>query len=328
MTPALRDPRNGEDDEIATSTTTTSTSISTSTTSSHSRSRTSTGTGTGTISKQRTRSSPKSCNAAVGMNIADLANAELSELLERCNLHSSDDNIDIIYRESFPMACRSLLHELDGNRNCVDCNTARDPEWAAISYGALVCIQCSGRHRSLGVAVSQVRSVSMDHWTHQEIILMLEGGNAQLSGFFARHALTKSEFEIEAQKKAKVKVKAKQQQEQQNGTATATATAAAARRQKSLTADNVTSLRYKTKAALFYKNHLEAHVGRLLKDPTTKPYKGRSRSSRSSGGSSSSSSPSSSSSSTTTSSASSSPTRRNNDSVVVTRSKSCIDVRR
>jgi len=192
------------------------------------------------------------------MSLADMAHAELSDMLARTILHNHSNpnaNSASIYREAFPVACKRLLHSLPGNRNCVDCNV-RDPEWAAVSYGALVCIQCSGRHRSLGVAVSQVRSVSMDHWTHKEVVSMLEGGNAQVGGFFARNALTKPEFE---------KQELQQQQKQRPS-------------RISITADNVMSLRYKTKAALFYKNQLEAHVGRLLEDPSRRPYKGRSHS--------------------------------------------------
>lgn len=194
-------------------------------------------------------------------SLADRAIAELAEMQKRCALHRRNSNSQLpTYREAFPVACRSLLHSLAGNRNCIDCNV-RDPEWAAISYGALVCIKCSGKHRSMGVAISQVRSVAMDHWTHKEVVLMLEGGNAQLGGFFGRHALTEKEFE----RQEKIK-------ERRNNSKPSD------KKPSLLTAENVTSVRYKTKAALFYKNQLEAHVGRLLEDPVRKPYRGRSRS--------------------------------------------------
>lgn len=209
-----------------------------------------------------TSTAPRSCNVAAGMNISDLAHSELSDLFERCSIQRETQ--PTIYREKFPMACRSLLHQLEGNHYCVDCN-ARDPEWAAISYGALVCIRCSGIHRSMGVAISQVRSVSMDHWTHKEVVLMMEGGNAQLKGFFARHALTKDAFE-----------KQQQQQHKHDTTDAADPKNNNNKRRNSLTPDNVTSLRYKTKAALFYKSQLEAHVEKLIEDPN-KPYKGRAR---------------------------------------------------
>ncbi len=42
------------------------------------------------------------------------------------------------------------------NTVCADCN-ARDPDWASANLGILLCIQCSGVHRSLGTHISKVR---------------------------------------------------------------------------------------------------------------------------------------------------------------------------
>ena len=42
--------------------------------------------------------------------------------------------------------------------------TSTDPDWASINIGVCVCIQCSGIHRSLGVLISQVRSLTLDKW--------------------------------------------------------------------------------------------------------------------------------------------------------------------
>jgi hypothetical protein len=54
--------------------------------------------------------------------------------------------------QRFPPACYHLVKSLPGNDSCVDCGS-RDTEWASPSYGALLCLQCSARHRSLGVEV-------------------------------------------------------------------------------------------------------------------------------------------------------------------------------
>jgi hypothetical protein len=89
----------------------------------------------------------------------------------------------------FPPLCRSMLKNLPGNTQCADC-AAPNPEWAVISYGSLICLQCSGRHRSYGVGVSVVRSVDLDHWTADQVLAMLEGGNAQLRTFFDRHNMS------------------------------------------------------------------------------------------------------------------------------------------
>jgi len=79
------------------------------------------------------------------------------------------------YHTFFPPACLKLLQGLEGNQRCVDCGE-HGPQWAAVSYGALLCLQCSGKHRSLGVQVSCVRSIRMDEWTLEQVLTMLEGG--------------------------------------------------------------------------------------------------------------------------------------------------------
>ena len=89
--------------------------------------------------------------------------------------------------DQFPPACRSMLYSLPGNDRCVDCGVPGLHQWASISYGGLLCIICSGRHRSYGVQTSFVRSIDMDTWSHTQVLCMLEGGNEQLQRFFERH---------------------------------------------------------------------------------------------------------------------------------------------
>ncbi len=52
----------------------------------------------------------------------------------------------------FPQYCLRLLRNIPGNCRCIDCDES-NPQWATISYGALICIECSGRHRHMGVEV-------------------------------------------------------------------------------------------------------------------------------------------------------------------------------
>eukprot|EP00752_Nemacystus_decipiens_P002697 g2518.t1 len=70
-----------------------------------------------------------------------------------------------------------LASLLEANPQCVDCG-ARDPEWSSISLGVMMCIECSGIHRSMGVHVSKVRSLTLDRWTFPLTELLHKAGNS------------------------------------------------------------------------------------------------------------------------------------------------------
>ncbi|CAF4793597.1 unnamed protein product [Rotaria sp. Silwood1] len=75
------------------------------------------------------------------------------------------------------------VRSIVGNEKCCDCD-ADGPEWASINLGILLCLNCGGAHRGLGVSLSKVRSLHMDTWDLETLIVMSELGNTVVNSIY------------------------------------------------------------------------------------------------------------------------------------------------
>ncbi|EEP82934.1 conserved hypothetical protein [Uncinocarpus reesii 1704] len=67
----------------------------------------------------------------------------------------------------------------NGNNWCADCGSSSKVEWVSINLGIVLCIECSGIHRSLGTHISKIRSLTLDiHSFSNDIVeILLQIGN-------------------------------------------------------------------------------------------------------------------------------------------------------
>ncbi|XP_057962906.1 ADP-ribosylation factor GTPase-activating protein AGD4-like isoform X6 [Malania oleifera] len=87
-----------------------------------------------------------------------------------------------------------ILREIPGNDLCAECG-APEPDWASLNLGIVLCIECSGVHRNLGVHVSKVRSIRLDVkvWEPTVLDLFCRLGNAYSNSVWEELLLLQNE---------------------------------------------------------------------------------------------------------------------------------------
>ena len=104
--------------------------------------------------------------------------AHLLSLLRRSSLSAEPDSAAVLV-----LFAVAELRTKPDNKVCADC-AMRDPTWASANLGVFLCLDCSGVHRSLGVHITQVRSITMDAWFPDQIKTMQTVGNAKARAFW------------------------------------------------------------------------------------------------------------------------------------------------
>lgn len=116
-------------------------------------------------------SGPGALLSPPGMSTASVCTAASAAATE------SPPEVELTYSGD---AVLRLLNSVRGNTRCADCLTA-SPTWASINLGVMICLECSGVHRSLGTHVTKVRSATLDDWDPEVLRMFVFCGNRRVN---------------------------------------------------------------------------------------------------------------------------------------------------
>eukprot|EP00038_Savillea_parva_P013548 m.8540 g.8540 ORF g.8540 m.8540 type:complete len:1181 (+) comp2549_c0_seq2:251-3793(+) len=86
--------------------------------------------------------------------------------------------------EKIPSAqALKMMRENANNLLCADCSASK-PVWASINFGIMLCDECCGIHRSLGVHITKCRSANLDEWKVALIGVLTGIGNRTANAFW------------------------------------------------------------------------------------------------------------------------------------------------
>uniref|UniRef100_A0A670XTN9 ArfGAP with SH3 domain, ankyrin repeat and PH domain 2 n=1 Tax=Pseudonaja textilis TaxID=8673 RepID=A0A670XTN9_PSETE len=118
----------------------------------------------------------------------------LAEDEQECNIwisvlsNSKEEALNVAFKqahnkdgynmENLTGAIIEEIKHMPGNNMCCDCST---PAWLSINLGILICIECSGIHRELGVHHSRIQSLALDKLATSELLLAKNIGNSRFN---------------------------------------------------------------------------------------------------------------------------------------------------
>ena len=91
----------------------------------------------------------------------------------------------------YPKAVEEILQKFPENTKCADCQQP-NPIWLSTGFGAFVCTECAGVHRSFGTHITNVKSLTLD--TIRKVQLSRACGNKEVNSVYLSKLTTAIDF--------------------------------------------------------------------------------------------------------------------------------------
>lgn len=117
--------------------------------------------------------------------ISNIAPAPLQKLVR-----STSAGSDSIGGSVCSSVCHPLVEKImQENPVCADCGK-QSPDWGLLQYGCLICLECCGAHRLLGVEQSKIRWLTLDKLSDSEALLLQSLGNDRVNKIWQKSMLS------------------------------------------------------------------------------------------------------------------------------------------
>lgn len=112
----------------------------------------------------------------------------LPQVLSPNELHPLSSPISIVSNVRIPETNIDYLDMVRsvsgaGNEFCADCGSTDSVEWVSTNLLVVVCVKCSSCHRNMGSHISKVRSLRLDHFTEENLVLLKYVNNAAVNSY-------------------------------------------------------------------------------------------------------------------------------------------------
>lgn len=98
-----------------------------------------------------------------------------------------------VYPSTASDSLLTMIQRTPSNRRCADCDSIKGVEWVSINLLVVVCIECSGAHRSLGSQITKIRSLTLDtvSFTKDLVDAFKEVSNSKMNSIWEARLTTK-----------------------------------------------------------------------------------------------------------------------------------------